>query len=208
MAETITAAHAQTAITEREALFQAFGQTVAESTTIDLRIVTDSDEEHFFEMKSAKPNKGQCIEMKTRLLTALAIRRQESTHTWWGVPYNPYGRGEYRWMYPLAFFDFEHEVMLGAAFWDFVGGTGTYDALVDLYGEVGSEFAERIRREYSLAASAPGGVGLAATLASSTRRPQGRWAPMWGCSARTVRSSSAAGRCGSSSRSAAVSFSA
>src|SRR5713226_274016 len=48
-----------------------------------------------------------------RLLTALAIRRQESTRTWWGVPYNPYGRGEYRWVYPLAFFDFEHEVMLG-----------------------------------------------------------------------------------------------
>jgi Type II restriction endonuclease, TdeIII len=51
--------------------------------------------------------------MKQRLLTAPAIRRDESTRTWWGVPYNPYGRGEYRWVYPLAFFDFEDEVMLG-----------------------------------------------------------------------------------------------
>jgi hypothetical protein len=66
--------------------------------------------------------------VKQRLLTALAIRRQESTRTWWGVPYNPYGRGEYRWVYPLAFFDFEDEVMLGLTFWDFVGGTGTYES--------------------------------------------------------------------------------
>ncbi len=83
--------------------------------------------------------------MKTRLLTALAIRRQDSTHTWWGVPYNPYGRGEYRWVYPLAFFDFEHEVMLGQSFWDFVGGAGAYEELLEVYREVGEEFADRLR---------------------------------------------------------------
>jgi hypothetical protein len=35
--------------------------------------------------------------------------------------------------------------MLGLAFWDFVGGTGTYEELLDLYRQVGDEFAERIR---------------------------------------------------------------
>jgi type II restriction enzyme len=84
--------------------------------------------------------------MKQRLLTALAIRRQESAHTWWGVPYNPYGRGEYRWIYPPAFFDFEQEVMLGEPFWNFVGGAGTYDELLEVYREVGEEFAERLRK--------------------------------------------------------------
>jgi hypothetical protein len=56
------------------------------ATRIDLYIRTHGGEDHYFEIKSAKPNKGQCIEMKQRLLTALAIRRQESTRTWWGVP--------------------------------------------------------------------------------------------------------------------------
>lgn len=130
---------------EREQILGHFGNEVNASTRIDLYVRTHDQEEHYFEIKSAKPNKGQCIEMKQRLLTALAIRRHESVHTWWGVPYNPYGRGEYRHVYPLAFFDFENEVMLGEPFWNFVGGTGTYDGLLDVYREVGEGFAERLR---------------------------------------------------------------
>jgi hypothetical protein len=131
---------------EREQIFSHFGNEVNAATRIDLYIRTNDGEDHYFEIKSAKPNKGQCIEMKQRLLTALAIRRQESTQTWWGVPYNPYGKGEYRWTYPLAFFDFEQEVMLGQSFWDFVGSPGTYEELLDVYRQVGEEFAERLRQ--------------------------------------------------------------
>jgi hypothetical protein len=131
---------------EREQIFDHFGNEVNAATRIDLYIRTHGGEDHYFEIKSAKPNKGQCIEMKQRLLTALAIRRQESAHTWWGVPYNPYGRGEYRWIYPPAFFDFEQEVMLGEPFWNFVGGAGTYDELLEVYRGVGEEFAERLRK--------------------------------------------------------------
>lgn len=54
---------------ERAQLIAAFGTEVPASTRIDLYIRTDSDEDHYFEIKSAKPNKGQCIEMKQRLLT-------------------------------------------------------------------------------------------------------------------------------------------
>ena len=130
---------------EREQILGHFGNEVNASTRIDLYVRTDLGEEHYFEIKSAKPNKGQCIEMKQRLLTALAIRRDGSARTWWGVPYNPYGRGEYRHVYPLAFFDFESEVMLGEPFWNFVGGDGAYDELIDVYREVGEEFAGRLR---------------------------------------------------------------
>jgi hypothetical protein len=131
---------------EREQIFSHFGNEVNAATRIDLYIRTHGGEDHYFEIKSAKPNKGQCIEMKQRLLTALAIRRQELTQTWWGVPYNPYGRGEYRWIYPLAFFDFEREVMLGQSFWDFVGSAGTYEELLGVYRQIGEEFAERLRQ--------------------------------------------------------------
>jgi hypothetical protein len=59
-----------------------FGEEVSAATRIDLYVRTHGEQHHYFEIKSAKPNKGQYIEMKTPLLTALALRRQESTHTW------------------------------------------------------------------------------------------------------------------------------
>jgi hypothetical protein len=118
---------------------------VSAATRIDLSIRTEAGEEHYFEIKSAKPNKGQRIEMKQRLMTALAIGRAENGYAWWGVPYNPYGHGEYQHRYPLAFFDFEHEVMLGERFWDFVGGSGAYRHLLDVYREVGDGFAGQLR---------------------------------------------------------------
>ena len=59
---------------EREQLLAHFGERVSASTRIDLYIRTHEESEHFFEIKSGKPNKGQCIEMKQRLMTALAIQ--------------------------------------------------------------------------------------------------------------------------------------
>lgn len=133
------------AVYERTQILAHFGNQVSASTRIDLFVRTGAGEEHYFEIKSAKPNKGQCEEMKERLMTALAIRRSESVRTWWGVPYNPYGLGAYRHTYPISYFDFANEVMLGAPFWDFVGGDGTYDELLNVYREVGEAFAERLR---------------------------------------------------------------
>jgi hypothetical protein len=35
--------------------------------------------------------------------------------------------------------------MIGEQFWDFVGGAGTYELLLEVYRQVGEEFAERLR---------------------------------------------------------------
>jgi hypothetical protein len=132
---------------ERRTIAEAFGQSVQETTTIDLRVVTHEGAEHFFEMKSGKPNKGQCLEMKQRLLTAFAIRRSGGTSVWWGVPYDPYGTAEYAHPWPLRFFDFRGEVMLGEEFWNFVGDDrGTFRELVAIYERIGRVFEEEIRR--------------------------------------------------------------
>ena len=77
---------------ERSHLLETFGATVVETTRIDLWITTHDGVDHYFEMKSAKPNNGQCVEMKTRLLTALGIRRQPSVHVAWAVPVRPVRR--------------------------------------------------------------------------------------------------------------------
>ena len=130
---------------EREQLLNAFGAEVPATTRIDLYIRTHSGEDHYFEIKSAKPNKGQCIEMKQRLLTALGIRRRADVFAWWGVPYNPYGTAAaYAHPYPARFFDFTDDVKLGSEFWDFVGGPGTYEQLLELYRAVGIEYAAHL----------------------------------------------------------------
>jgi hypothetical protein len=98
---------------EREQIRAHFGNEVQAATRIDLWVKTHERAEHFFEIKSGKPNKGQCIEMKERLMTALAIRRHEQSYWWWGVPYNPYGSSPYVHSYALPFFDFTNEVMMG-----------------------------------------------------------------------------------------------
>ena len=131
---------------EREQLMRAFGDEVPAATRIDLSIKTHGGEDHYFEMKSAKPNRGQCIEMKQRQLTALGIRRNGRVFAWWGAPYDPYGRVDaYVHPYALRFFDFANEVKIGAAFWNFVGDdVGTYDQLIGLYREVGGEYGQQI----------------------------------------------------------------
>lgn len=132
------------ALFERDQIRAHFGSEVQARTRIDLWIRTHSGAQHFFEIKSGKPNKGQCVEMKERLLTAFAIRRHEDSYWWWGVPYSPYGSTPYRHNYALPFFDFESEVKMGRQFWDFLGGDGTYDQLLAIYEQTGEEFAAEI----------------------------------------------------------------
>lgn len=131
---------------EREQLLHAFGAEVPEGTRIDLYVRKQDGTEHYFEMKSAKPNKGQCIEMKQRLLTVLGVRRDPNVFVAWGVPYNPYGTADaYAHPYPARFFDFAQEVKLGDAFWNFLGDDGgTFELLLGLYRSVGEEYTAQL----------------------------------------------------------------
>ena len=132
------------ALYERDQIRAHFGNEVQAGTRIDLWIRTHSGAQHFFEIKSGKPNKGQCIEMKERLLTAFAIRREEDSYWWWGMSYNPYGSAPCGHNYALPFFDFSNEVKMGREFWDFLGGGGTFEQLLAVYEHVGEEFAPEI----------------------------------------------------------------
>jgi hypothetical protein len=132
------------ALYERDQIRAHFGNEVQAGTRIDLWVRTHSGAQHFFEIKSGKPNKGQCIEVKERLLTAFAIRRDVDSYWWWAVPYSPYGSASYAHNYALPFFDFLNEVKMGRQFWDFLGGAGTFEQLLAVYENVGEEFAPEI----------------------------------------------------------------
>ena len=85
----------------------------------DLYLRDKAGHEYFFEIKSPKPNKGQCLEVPERLLRIHAE--------------------DYRHSFSLKYLDMQNEVLLGADFWTLVGGEGTYEELLEIYQEVGRE---------------------------------------------------------------------
>ena len=109
----------------------------------DLHIVRKDGTELFIEIKSPKPNKGQCLESTNRLLQihGLTHERYPKVKTYYATAYNPYGteKSTYRHSLVGKYMDLENEVLLGKEFWDLIGGAGTYEAVLDIYQEIGRE---------------------------------------------------------------------
>lgn len=109
----------------------------------DLYLKTKRGEELFFEIKSPKPNKGQCLEVTDRLLQTHAIRKATApkVRTYFAMAYNPYGteRSSYKHSFSTKYLDFENQVIIGEEFWDLIGGRGAYEEVLAIYREVGKE---------------------------------------------------------------------
>ena len=109
----------------------------------DLYIETKSGEEWFFEIKSPKPNKGQCLEATGQLLQIQAITHSKfpNAKAFYATAYNPYGvkKETFKHSFILNYMDLENEVLIGKEFWDMVGGNGTYEEILSIYQEVGKE---------------------------------------------------------------------
>ncbi|OGJ55072.1 hypothetical protein A3D11_03285 [Candidatus Peribacteria bacterium RIFCSPHIGHO2_02_FULL_49_16] len=116
----------------------------AERTSIaDLYIETKKGEELYFEIKSPKPNKGQCLEATGRLLQIHAIRHAQYPRmkAYYAMAYNPYGieKSVYKHSFVVNYMDVKNEVLIGKEFWDLIGGPGTYEEVLGIYQEVGRE---------------------------------------------------------------------
>jgi hypothetical protein len=109
----------------------------------DLYLRDKAGHEYFFEIKSPRPNKGQCLEVAERLLRIHAIKQKNRpfANAYFAMAHNPYGTRleDYRHSFSLQYLDMQNEVLLGADFWTLVGGEGTYEELLEIYREVGRE---------------------------------------------------------------------
>lgn len=108
----------------------------------DLYIETNNGKEWYFEIKSPKPNKGQCLEATGRLLQIQAIRQAKypNVKTFYATAYNPYGVEKSMYMHSFAinYMDLANEVLIGKEFWDMIGGNGTYEEVLSIYQDVGT----------------------------------------------------------------------
>ncbi|NEQ64034.1 MAG: TdeIII family type II restriction endonuclease [Symploca sp. SIO2D2] len=109
----------------------------------DLYIQTNDGRELLFEIKSPKPNKGQCLEVIQRLLRFHLLRgvNRPQINAYYAMPYNPYGstKADYRWSPALNYLPFEEAVVIGYDFWEIIGGKTAYEELLEIYLEVGRE---------------------------------------------------------------------
>ena len=127
---------------------------IERQTIADLYLRDRDGNELFFEIKSPKPNKGQCLEVYNRLLHIHALRKQgpPKVKTYYAMAYNPNGnkRSDYSHAFSKNYLDLENQVLMGNEFWDMIGGPGTYEEVLDIYREVGKEKGPNMIRQLAL----------------------------------------------------------
>jgi len=115
---------------------------------IDLFVETASGEQYFFDLKTAKPNKGDFQKYKQTLLewAGIAYTKDENAkiHTLIAIPYNPYEPQPYQFWTLAGMLDLEAELMVAERFWDFLGGEGAYIELLDCFEKAGIELRPEI----------------------------------------------------------------
>lgn len=120
---------------------------------VDLFIITHDGTELLFEIKSPKPNKGQCLEVTQRLLRFHLLRGKNRPHVqaYYAMPYNPYGsqRSDYKWTYSQKYMPFDEAVLIGDEFWQMIGGNTTYQELLEIDQEVGQVKSKSIIEQLS-----------------------------------------------------------
>ena len=117
------------------------------ATRVDL-FLRKGDAVFLIDIKSAKPNRGESKGFKQTLLTWAALYAVENPrakiHTLIAIPYNPYFPKDYeRWTFK-GMLDFKEELKVAEEFWDFLGGPGSYQMLLEAFEEVGKEMRQEI----------------------------------------------------------------
>lgn len=117
-------------------------------TEVDIFVEGKIGDIYLFDIKTAKPNIGGFKEFKRTLLewvaVALAANPKTEIHTLIAIPYNPYEPKPYdRWTM-RGMLDLANELKVADEFWDFLGGKGAYQELLDCFERVGIELRSEI----------------------------------------------------------------
>ena len=95
---------------------------------------------YLIDIKTAKPNKGGFKEFKRTLLTWVACyayaNPQANIHSLIAIPYNPYEPKPYERWTMAGMLDLDFELKVAKEFWDFIGGVGSYEIILDSFEEV------------------------------------------------------------------------
>jgi len=117
-------------------------------TKVDVFLEDENNELFFFDIKTVKPNMGGFKEFKRTLLewvaAVLADNPNAKINTLIAIPYNPYDPQPYNRWTMRGMLDLSNELKVAEEFWDFLGGTGAYLDLLDIFERVGIELRGEI----------------------------------------------------------------
>jgi len=130
------------------AVCQAREMIKVKPTKIDVFVEGKNGELFLFDIKTAKPNAGGFKEFKRTLLewiaAVLADAPDARVNSLIAIPYNPYAPEPYNRWTMRGMLDLPNELKVAEEFWDFLGGEGTYEILLDIFERVGIELRPEI----------------------------------------------------------------
>ena len=122
-------------------------------TKIDVFVEAESGELFLFDIKTAKPNAGGFKEFKRTLLewiaAVLADTPDTKVNSLIAIPYNPYAPEPYNRWTMRGMLDLSQELKVAEEFWDFLGGAGAYQDLLNIFERVGIELRDEIDKYFT-----------------------------------------------------------
>ncbi len=113
----------------------------------DLFVRRHNGEELYFEIKTPDPNKRTCMDMKTDILTIMALRQNQNAQAYAACAYNPFGDCvAYQNNFVRQFLEVGADILVGGPFWALIGEHDTYDELLVIAQEVGHEVEPLLAR--------------------------------------------------------------
>jgi type II restriction enzyme len=95
------------------------------------------------EVKTPQPKKEDCVRSKRRLLIFRSYYADRDPQAYIAFYYNPYiEREKYNWWPTLQILDINNEVLIGQEMWDYLGGHGTYNQILQIVEEIRQEGLE------------------------------------------------------------------
>ncbi|GAB4338160.1 MAG: hypothetical protein OHK0038_16820 [Flammeovirgaceae bacterium] len=115
---------------------------------VDLYLETQNAEIHLFDLKTAKPNISNFKDFKRTLLEWVAIILAQNptvqVHSYVAIPYNPYHPEPYQRWTLKGMLDLPQELKVAEEFWNYLGGTGAFEDLLDCFELAGLEMQDEI----------------------------------------------------------------
>ncbi len=119
---------------------------------IDLLVEDSAGALFLFDLKTAKPNMSDFKILKRNLLEWCAIMLAKNPtidiHSLIAIPYNPYEPKPYERWTLKGMLDLNEELKVAQEFWNFLGGDGAYEELLNCFERVGIELRTEIDRYF------------------------------------------------------------
>jgi hypothetical protein len=121
------------------------GKQQNQGSTADFYMLRDGVE-YYFEIKGAKPDIATFTINKTKLLEWVA-RRKKPIRAYIALPYNPYHPEPFIRFSEQGVLERGKDILVGKEYWDFIGGEGTYEELLEIFELVGKKYKDKIHQK-------------------------------------------------------------